>query len=311
MTSSSQDGHAPVALFVFRRPDHTRRLLDSLRANPEVQRTRVHVFADGARWAADQPAVDAVRQIIRSAGLPHLELVERNRNWGLAANIIDGVTRLCAGEGRVIVLEDDLVVSSTFLRFMNEALRCYASDERVCHVSGFMYPVELPTDDEVVFLPFISSWGWATWARAWAHFDPAATAYESVVRDRRLCARFDLGGNYAFSEMLRRQVRGESSSWAIRWYLSVFVRDGLSAFPAVSLVQNEGFGADGTHCVGDAPAHVAARATEFDVTRFPRPRLSPEVLRTVSRYMGRDYRLRSRAAHVVRRLLLGARRARP
>jgi hypothetical protein len=294
---------APVAIFAFRRPEHTQRLIESLRANPETDGTEFVAFCDGPRTERDRPFVDATRAVLRRSGLPRLELVERERNLGLAASVIDGVTRLCQAHGRVIVLEDDLVVSPTFLGFMNGALEAYADEKQVFQVSGFMFPVELPTAAAALFLPFTNSWGWATWDRAWRHFDHGAAAYWQLARDGALRRRFDLGGRYYFFEMLRRQVRGEIDSWAIRWYLSVFMRDGLTIFPRRSLVENAGFGGDATHCVGDLPAHAAAAAAQHRVEAFPSVRVDPAHLDAVSAAMGRDYRFHSRVANTVRRLL--------
>jgi hypothetical protein len=298
---------APVAVFTFRRPELTRQLFESLQANPEVRDTPVYVFSDGPRTTADAAAVAGTRELIRNLDLPRLTIVERETNCGLAANIIDGVSRLCREHGQAIVLEDDLVLSPTFLRYMNEALARYRDAERVYHVSGYQYPVDLKARADAVFLPFINSYGWATWDRAWKAFDPEASGHRALVADRALRRRFDLGGNYIFFDILQEYMAGRVDSWAIRWYLSVFMREGLALYPAKSLVQNLGFGEDATH-TRHASRQFTAIANPFEVKAFPEPPvIDRHVLGRVSRFLGWEYslpyRALSKAQRVIRRVI--------
>jgi hypothetical protein len=293
--------HAPIALFAFRRPELTARLLRTLLANPEVVSSRVYAFCDGARREEDVAQVVRTRQVIAQAGLPHLELVERPRNMGLAANVIDGVTRLCGETGRAIVLEDDLILAPRFLRYMNDGLDRYQDEPRVFAVSGFMYPVEHAAPHDALFLPFISSWGWATWARAWRCFEPGAPGAREVLADAALRRRFDLDGAYGFSRMLRRQLAGQSDSWAIRWYLSVFAREGLSLFPRQSLVENGGFDGDSTHCRGPRPAHAASGARDLEVASFPPVAVDGAAFAAVKALLSADSTLLARVLRRLRR----------
>lgn len=301
---------APVAAFVFRRPEHTRAMLASLRANPEAARTPVVVFCDGPRSKDDERAVAATRAAVRASELPALTVVEAERNRGLAASVIAGVTRMCAEYGRVIVLEDDLILAPTFLDYMNAALVRYRDDARVQSISGFMYPVPSPRDADAVFLPVISSWGWATWSRAWGQFDAAASGVEALRRSRSLRRRFDLGGAYPYHEMLEAQLRGERDSWAIRWYLTAFLRGGLTLFPARSLVENRGFGEGGTHCVSAVPRAALGPASAHRVERWPEPRVDEAVLRDVRRLLRRENGALARLLNRAYRRVRGAARAR-
>ena len=92
-----------------------------------------------------------------------------------------------------------------------------------------------------------TTWGWATWARAWEAYDPAATGWEQLQQDRPLRRRFDLDGAYPYTWLMKRQQRGQSDSWGIRWYWSVFQAQGLSVFPPRTLVSNTGQDGSGTH----------------------------------------------------------------
>jgi hypothetical protein len=242
---------APVALFAYKRPAHLRAAIEALRANPEFPESPIHVFCDGARRSEDVPLVQETRALVRSL-LPDAVINEREQNLGLRRSIVDGVGQLSRRYGRVVVVEDDLIVARHFLGFMNAALDHYRDDRQVMQVSGHMFPVELPGDRQSLFLPFSTTWGWATWGRAWELFDPDHAVARELQQSRKIRNAFDLGGAYPYFQMLQRQGRGEVDSWGILWYLSVFGNKGLTLYPARSLVLNAGFDGSGTHCADEA-----------------------------------------------------------
>ena len=240
---------APIALFVYNRPWHTEATVNSLLKNEQASASELFVFSDAARNNEAEVAVMQVRNYIKTiSGFKKVTISEKDRNWGLANSIIDGVTGVVNQFGRVIVLEDDLVTSPCFLTYMNKALSLYIDEEKVMQIAGYMFPMDLDVSDDALFLPFISSWGWATWQRAWQNFDPEASQYQKLVQDGALRNRFDLDGNYRYFKMLQAQQMGKSESWAIRWYLSVFMRGGLALYPKKSLVRNDGFDGSGVNC---------------------------------------------------------------
>ena len=242
--------YAPILLFVYNRPEHLKQLIASLQANAEAPQSMLFIYTDAARNKADEEQVNKVREVIRHIdGFASIEVVERATNWGLARNIIGGVTEQIRRYGRVIVLEDDLVVAPYFLRFMNDALEVYKDEPQVGHIQAcdFTQDVSLP---DTFLIKFTGSWGWATWERAWQHFNPDGQALLNELENRRLTRRFDFNGNYRFTRMLRRQVQGKNNSWAIRWNASLFLKDILSLNVGRSLVQNNGFDGSGTHCGG-------------------------------------------------------------
>lgn len=242
---------APILLFAYNRPRHLQRTVEALAQNPLAQESELFVFADGARTEDDREDVDLVRSYIHTIeGFKTVHRVERDRNYGLAANIIDGVTRVVNEYGRVIVLEDDLVTAPGFLQFMNDALDTYADEPRVGHIQAYDF-TQNPRLPETFLIKFTGSWGWATWQRAWQHFNPDGQYLLDELRRRHLTHRFDFNGKYGFTRMLRRQVEGKNNSWAIRWNASLFLQDILSLNVGRSLVQNEGFDGSGTHCGAD------------------------------------------------------------
>lgn len=240
--------YAPIALFIYNRPEHSRRTIEALQRCPEFKESPVFVFSDGPRKAANEPDVLKARAVARTALEGHANFSEAPTNRGLARSIIGGVSRLCEEFGRVIVVEDDLVVSPQFLTYMNAALDRYSQDERIMQISGYMFPITAFSDrTDAFFLPFTTSWGWATWARAWKHFDATANGWERLEQDASLRHRFNLHGSFDYFHMLKLQLAGAVDSWAIRWYWSVFKKHGVILYPPFTLVKNEGFDGTGTH----------------------------------------------------------------
>ena len=242
---------APILLFAYNRPRHLQHTVEALAHNPLAQESELFVFSDGARTEDDCEDVELVRSYIHTIeGFKTVHRIERDRNYGLAANIIDGVTDIVNRYGRVIVLEDDLVTAPGFLQFMNDALDTYADEPRVGHIQAYDF-TQNPRLPETFLIKFTGSWGWATWQRAWQHFNPDGQYLLNELHRRHLTRRFDFNGKYGFTRMLRRQVEGKNNSWAIRWNASLFLQDILSLNVGRSLVQNEGFDGSGTHCGAD------------------------------------------------------------
>ena len=249
---------APIAFFAYKRPEHTRRSLESLAQNEEAEESELFIFCDASKRQEDQEGVSQVREVVKSqqwCGKVHI--IERENNMGCAKSIISGVTEICEKFGSVIVVEDDLVVSPFFLDYMNTALNLY-EHSCVMQISGHMFPVKLDVATDAVLLPFTTSWGWATWQRAWKHFEPQMLGYEKLKSNKLLRYEFELNGSYPYFKMLEAQINKKIDSWAICWYLSTFMLKGLTLHPAHSLVSNIGVDGSGTHC--------GSRLAEFETT---------------------------------------------
>ncbi|ESS74099.1 sugar transferase [Methyloglobulus morosus KoM1] len=259
---------APIALFAFKRPAHTCRTLESLAQNPEFSNSHLFIYCDGARNDTEASQVEETRQLMRNWQHPNKTIIERDRNWGLANSIIEGVTELCERFGRVIVVEDDLIVSPVFLNYLNAALERYVDEPKVMQVSAHMFPVEIHSQTDAVMLPFTTSWGWATWDSAWKYFDPSMSGFEKLKADSAMRRKFNLDGAYPYFRMLKRQAKGQVDSWAIRWYSSVFFQNGYVVFPKHSLVQHEGYDETATHATRrDQPSVKALWGAQ--ISRFP------------------------------------------
>jgi len=236
-------------VFAHARPVHLARALASLAACEGIAECELVVHCDGARSMSEAPLVEETRRVAKD-WVTRLggRLIEPRDNLGLYRSITSAVTPVCEEQGRVIVLEDDLVVGREFLRFVLGALDRYAEVERVMQISGFQHSVRLPSSTDGVFLPHASSWGWATWRRAWRLFEPEPSDALPALANQETRRRFDLEGAYPFSRILEERLAGRNQSWGVLWYWTIFRRDGLVLQPTHSLVSNEGFDGSGVHC---------------------------------------------------------------
>lgn len=263
---------APIVLFVYNRPDHTRRTLAALAANSLAAESDLIIYADGPKKPEHAETVRQAREIARAAtGFKSVTLIERSENFGLARSIMTGVSDVCADRGRLIVIEDDLVVAPEFLTFLNAGLDRYQNETRVLQISGYAYPAHDRSTADCFFLPMISCWGWATWARAWEKFDPDMTGLARLESDPAARRRFNIDDTYDYYGMACQQRLGKIDSWGVRWQLSLFANDGLVLYPRDSLVYNAGVDASGTHGAGHAAFQRDLAGHVLDVERMTWP----------------------------------------
>jgi glycosyltransferase involved in cell wall biosynthesis len=247
---------AAIVLFTYNRPRHTRQTIEALLKNEPASDSELFVFSDGPKDASDAENVQAVRNYIRTVrGFKKITIIERENNRGLADNIIDGVTRIVNSHGRVIVLEDDIITSPDFLRYMNEALDFYQDETRVWHISGWNYPIDTFGLPDAFLWRVMNCWGWATWQDRWRHFerDP-----NGLIRrfTKEQIKRFNLDDSHDFWAQVRANAEGRITTWAIFWYAVIFMNNGLCLNPTRSLVRNIGHDGSGVHC-GDVEDNIS------------------------------------------------------
>ena len=242
---------APVALFVYNRPNHTRQTVEALQNNILAPESDLIIFSDGPKDSTEsREGVLAVREYLKTvSGFKSVRVVIRDKNNGLANSIITGVTEVINQYGRIVVLEDDMISSKHFLQYMNEALSFYERDEKVISIHAYIYPVKksLP---ETYFLKGADCWGWATWKRGWDLFESDGQKLLDELKSKKLIKEFNFSGSYPYVQMLQDQIAGRNNSWAIRWYASAFLKNKLTLYPGKSLINNIGFDGSGTHCSG-------------------------------------------------------------
>lgn len=247
---------APIALFAYNRPHHLSVTIKALMDNSISKDSDLFIFIDGPKDKTDFENVGLVRNIAKQThGFASVKVVSRPRNFGLSRSISEGVSDVLNSYDRVIVLEDDLIVSPYFLGYMNDALDLYFNDDVVASIHGYNYPIE-QNDQQTYFLRGADCWGWGTWRRAWQHFNPDGKSLLRQLRSAGLLHSFDLDGAYPFSRMLYQQIQGKNDSWAIRWHASTFLLGMLTLYPSQSLVNNIGHDNSGTHSVMDSSFDV-------------------------------------------------------
>ncbi len=240
---------APIVIFAYNRPDHLRRTLDALSKNDLASESVLYIFCDGKKQDATDEQSHRIaknRDVAHQAtGFKEVRVIERDHNIGLKDNIVSAVTEIVNQYGRIITLEDDIVTSFGFLRYMNDALELYAHEEKVMHISGYMWPHKghLP---ETFFYEVPCPWGWATWQRAWKYYnDDADFLYHIWEQD---WARFNKFGSDYLQKQLKQNYQGTISTWFIKWHAVLLLRNALTLYPHTSLVNNIGFDDDSTNC---------------------------------------------------------------
>jgi hypothetical protein len=265
----------PVALFSYNRPNHTERVLTALARSRRLSECDFVFYLDGAKSQSQQCQVDATRSRLHAwAPTFAAQIVERKENLGLARSVVSGVSELCESYGRVIVVEDDLVLSPDFLHFMIESLDHYERIPGVLQVGGctLCSPRSISTD--AFLLPVTTTWGWATWSRAWRFFDWNPHGIEDLKGDPEWLDRFNVGGSCNYMQMLDERLTGQNDSWGILWWCAVARQRGLVVYPANSLVWNGGFDGSGVHCgagdsFGQAEYERICNRHLPDILKFP------------------------------------------
>jgi glycosyltransferase involved in cell wall biosynthesis len=243
---------APLALFIYKRPEHTRATLEALARNTLAGQTELHIFSDAPKTEADRTAVEAVRGLIKGiSGFASVRVVAREQNLGLANSIILGVTELLDSHESVIVLEDDLVTSRHFLTYMDTALEKYRDDPHVFSVTGHTFPAkymlvpaDYPYDTYAGYR--CSSWSWGTWPDRWRRIDWEMKYFGQFNDDPIAQEKFNRGGQ-DMTTLLRMQHAGQIDSWAIRFCYAHHANDMRCIYPIKTLVRNIGLDNSGTH----------------------------------------------------------------
>ncbi len=238
---------APVAVFVYNRRYLLERTIKSLAENIEAADTDLYIFSDGWKGEPDKPGVIEVRNFIHSiSGFKSVTITEAPENKGLGKSIIAGVDEMIKKFGEVIVLEDDLLLSPYFLKYMNDGLNVYRNSDKVASIHAYMYPTKskLP---ETFFIKGADCLGWGTWARAWKLFEKDPKKLYDTLVDSKQMDEFNFNGA-AFKEgIFKKLMSGRNDSWAVRWDASVFLANKLTLYPGMSLVHHLGSDGGGTN----------------------------------------------------------------
>ena len=247
---------SPIIVFAYNRPDHLRRTLQALDQNELAEKSELFVFVDGAKNERDQEKVHETKRVLKDFEeknhFQKIEITASKENKGLADSIISGVTRVFERHETVIVLEDDLITASDFLRYMNDCLTYYRDDERIGAISAYTPDFKVPSKygHDLFLSKRGNSWGWATWRCVWEKTDWNVSDFDVLRKERKRQREF-AATQYRSVEMLYEQMEGKIDSWAIRWDYSFFVRGLYTVYPVRTKVQNIGCDGSGTHGVNE------------------------------------------------------------
>lgn len=244
--------YAPIVLFVYNRPYHTRRTLEALSKNELAMQSDLFIFADGAKENASSEQllqIEETRKVIREKQwCKNVEIIESPKNKGLADSIIEGVTKIINQYGKIIVLEDDLLTGKYFLNYMNDALDKYKNEAKVWHITSWRDPIATSNPNGSFFYPVMDCWGWATWADRWQHYKKDCAFFKKKFNGKMRKAFNIDGTDKGMWQQILDNETGKINTWAIFWYATIFLNNGLCLAPCSSLVRNIGFDNSGEHC---------------------------------------------------------------
>ena len=241
---------SPICIFVYKRYETTKLMLESLKKCPECAESELYVFMDEARNDDEAEDVEKVRELFDNLeGFKTVHPYPSRMNKGMANSIIDGVTTVLEKHESVIVIEDDLVLSPDFLAFMTKALEVYKGREDIWSISGYTPDLDIlkKRDSQGVFLvPRAQCWGWGTWRDRWETVDWDVSDYNFLARSKRRRKAFDRGGNDLF-RTLEMERRERIESWAVRWAYAASKQKKWTVNPVQSKVQNIGLKSSTSH----------------------------------------------------------------
>ena len=262
---------APIIVFAYNRPHYLEDTLTALKGNSEAKESDLYIYCDGPKVNADEKTLSLISQVRQLAHTiswaKNVYVIESNVNKGLSKSVITGVTEVVNKYGKVIVLEDDIVVAPYFLKYMNDALEMYEQETRVASISGHNFPVNNSFNNkDTLFLKSATTWGWATWKRGWDLFNPNAEQLINLLKQKKALYELDFNNSYPFYSLLKKVKKGKISSWGVCWYASIFLNEKLTLFPVYSMVKN--IGMVGTNINSDSTKFLGDRYYEHPILKF-------------------------------------------
>jgi glycosyltransferase involved in cell wall biosynthesis len=238
--------HAPIILFTYKRLDTLQRCIASLQKCPESQDSNLIIVCDFGATEADIEKVNTVRQFLPTiTGFKEIEIIERDKNYGVDYNIINGIQLMAARYEQFIVVEDDLVVEPGFLRFLNFSLDFYKKNTEVLSVTGFSFVDKAPEDYPYsgYFAKRTCPWGWATWSDKIREVNWEIEDKNAFLNSKKVQKDFNEWGSDR-SRMLANTMQGTVRAWDIRLDYHQFLYGLCTLYPIATLVQNIGFGSE-------------------------------------------------------------------
>lgn len=244
---------APITVFAYKRLDKIKQLMDSLAKCEKAEESIVIVFCDGAKSDKEILLVNEVRDYVetvkRNNIFKEMQVIYQSINKGLAHSIIEGVTEVLEKYGKIIVLEDDLLVSRDFINYMNNALDFYEKDLRYGEISSYTMPIPYLRryDKDVYVMRIADCWGWATWKDRWDNCDWELESLDSFKKDVNNVKRLEKL-RAGMMNMLESQKAGIYDTWAARWFFHLYLKNQWTVYPRECRSINIGYDGTGTNC---------------------------------------------------------------
>ena len=241
----------PVAFIIFNRPDTTKRVFDAIR---QAKPPKLFVIADGPRVdrSGEAEKCTAARAIIDGVDWQCKVLTNYSDiNLGCGKRVSTGIDWVFNQVEEAIILEDDCLPDLDFFRFCELMLEEYRHDQRIMSISGTNYLRTFKSSIQSYYFSYYGGiWGWATWARAWKHFDYEMKLWEKSEVRRLVRGVLDSEKEYRNREkVFSATFEGRIDTWDYQWHFARLVHSGLSIVPTVNLISNLGFGEDSTHTI--------------------------------------------------------------
>ncbi|ACB49863.1 unknown [Crocosphaera subtropica ATCC 51142] len=239
--------YTPVVFIIFKRPDVTQAVFNKI---AQAKPPKLLVIADGPRSTEEAHLCEETRSIINQVDWECEVLTNySDNNLGCKKRVSSGLDWVFSEVEEAIILEDDCLPSISFFQFCQTLLNYYRNDERIWLISGNNFQGgQIRTDYSYYFSRYPHNWGWATWRRAWKHFDLEMKFWTQCKELKLLETIFeDPYEQDYWLDILEKTHNNLIDSWAYIWGYTCWINNGLTILPEVNLVSNIGFGEDATH----------------------------------------------------------------
>ena len=236
---------APIIFICYNRYDHVVRSLKSLRKNKLSKKSKIIIFADAPTDQINKKKTDKIKIYLKKLnGFKSKKIIFRKKNLGTKQNIVNAVSQVLKKFNKVIVIEDDLLLSKFFLDYMNLCLKKYKDEKKIWHINGWSYPFMKNSKNDINFLGSMNCWGWGTWKNRWSFLTLNEKYLISNFSNKNI-HNFNIFSSMNHFEQILRNQKKTLSSWAVFWHATIFKNNGICIYPKYSLVKNIGFDGSG------------------------------------------------------------------
>ena len=266
---------APIVIFTHARLNLLKRCINSLKKNIYAKNSKLYIFSDASENVITKKKIEQVRLYIKKIkGFRSIKIIKRKKNFGLAKNIIEGISEVFKKEKKIIVLEDDILVAKNFLFFMNQSLDYYSKNNKIWHISGWNYNITCKSQFDAYFTRGMNCWGWATWRNRWKYFEKKPL---KIIKDwdKKMISEFNFNNSIDhFSRVVRNKQR-KINTWAVFWYAKIFENEKLCLNPTKSLTQNIGIGKQAKHTFSVSEIYNS-KLSNIKIKNFKLPKILAE-----------------------------------